>query len=46
MVKKMSIEKIVENQLVNLSDKKGVFIDGYPRDIYQAKMFEEKVCLK
>lgn len=44
MVKKMSIEKIVENQLVNLSEKKGVIIDGYPRDIYQAKMFEEKVC--
>lgn len=44
MVKKPSIEAIIENQLFNLSDKKGIIIDGYPRDIYQAKTFEEKVC--
>lgn len=44
MVKKPSIEKLVENQLANLSDKKGIIIDGYPRDINQVKVFEEKVC--
>lgn len=44
MVKKQSVEKIIENQLIRLSEKKGIIIDGYPRDIHQAKVFEEKVC--
>lgn len=44
MVKKPSIEKLIENHLVSLSDKKGIIIDGYPRDINQVKVFEEKVC--
>lgn len=45
MVKKQSIERILENQLINNSDKKGIIIDGYPRDIAQVKLFEEKVLV-
>lgn len=45
MVKKQSIEKILETNLINISDKKGIIIDGYPRDINQVRGFEEKVYL-
>lgn len=44
MIKKQSIDKIIETHLVNLSEKKGILIDGYPRDLGQVKHFEEKVC--
>ncbi|XP_055295783.1 adenylate kinase isoenzyme 5 [Sitodiplosis mosellana] len=42
MINKQSIQKILETHLVNLSDKKGIIIDGYPRDIKQVSDFEEK----
>lgn len=43
MVAKNSIDKLIENQLLQLSDRKGVIIDGYPRDVQQVKDFELKV---
>lgn len=43
MINKQSIQKILETHLVNLSDRKGIIIDGYPRDIKQVTDFEEKV---
>lgn len=43
MVAKHSIDKLIENQLLQLSDRKGVLIDGYPRDVQQVKDFEMKV---
>lgn len=43
MVSKASIEKLIESQLLQLSDKKGIIIDGYPRDMTQAKEFQDKV---
>lgn len=43
MVPKKSIDKLIENQLLLLSDKKGIIIDGYPRDMNQVKDFEVKV---
>lgn len=43
MVSKKSIDKLIENQLLLLSDKKGIIIDGYPRDMNQVKDFEVKV---
>ncbi|KAJ6645882.1 Adenylate kinase isoenzyme 5 [Pseudolycoriella hygida] len=42
MVAKKSIDKLIENQLLLLSDKKGIIIDGYPRDMNQVKDFEVK----
>lgn len=45
MINKQSIQKILETHLVNLSDKKGIIIDGYPRDIKQVTDFEEKVFI-
>lgn len=43
MITKQSIQKILQTHLVNLSEKKGIIIDGYPRDIKQVTEFEEKV---
>lgn len=43
MVAKNTIEKLFENQILQLRDKKGIIIDGYPRDIEQIKDFEKKV---
>ncbi|XP_029727310.2 adenylate kinase isoenzyme 5 isoform X1 [Aedes albopictus] len=42
MVPKKSIEQLIENQLAQLSDKRGVIIDGYPRDMQQVRDFEQK----
>lgn len=44
MIKKQSIDKIMETHLINLAGKKGIIIDGYPRNLKQVKDFEEKVC--
>ncbi|XP_055589082.1 adenylate kinase isoenzyme 5 [Uranotaenia lowii] len=42
MVPKKSLEKLLENQLGQLADRKGVIIDGYPRDMEQVREFERK----
>lgn len=44
LVKRSSIAHILEAHLASLSDRKGIIIDGYPRDVQQVKDFEEKVC--
>lgn len=44
MISKKSIDKLIEQQLQLLSHKKGILIDGYPRDVAQVKDFEDKVC--
>lgn len=43
MIKKQSINRIIETHLVNLADKNGIIIDGYPRDLQQVMDFEAKV---
>lgn len=43
MVKKESIDRIIETHLVSLSNKKGIIIDGFPRNLKQVHDFEEKV---
>lgn len=43
MINKSSIQKILQTHLINLSGKKGIIIDGYPRDMKQVTDFEEKV---
>ncbi|XP_063700619.1 adenylate kinase isoenzyme 5 [Culicoides brevitarsis] len=42
MVKKYTLDKLIEKQLKYLSGKIGVIIDGYPRDITQANYFESR----
>lgn len=43
MIKRQSIDRIIETHLVHLADKKGIIIDGYPRDLKQVMDFEAKV---
>ncbi len=43
MVNKESIEKLLDKNILQLRNKKGIIIDGYPRDINQVQDFEEKV---
>lgn len=45
MVTKSSLEKLIETSLLQMMDKKGVVIDGYPRDMNQVRFFEEKVTI-
>lgn len=43
MVSKRTLDKLIETQLAQLTDKVGIIIDGYPRDVDQASSFESKV---
>lgn len=43
MVPERSLEKLIESQIQLLMGKKGIIIDGYPRDVEQIKEFENKV---
>jgi adenylate kinase family enzyme len=43
MVAKDSLDKILHNNLLQLVNKKGIIIDGYPRDMNQIHDFVEKV---
>lgn len=45
MIQNQSVAKIMETHLNNLRDKKGIIIDGYPRDFDQVHDFEKKVCV-
>lgn len=45
LVTKSSLEKLIETSLLQMMDKKGVVIDGYPRDMNQVRFFEEKVTI-
>ncbi|XP_055641967.1 uncharacterized protein LOC129778854 isoform X2 [Toxorhynchites rutilus septentrionalis] len=42
MVPKKSLDRLIENHLAQLSEKRGIIIDGYPRDMIQVGDFEEK----
>ncbi|ETN62884.1 hypothetical protein AND_005412 [Anopheles darlingi] len=43
MVPKKSLNGLIENQLLQLGDRRGIIIDGYPRDMEQVADFERKV---
>lgn len=43
MVNEESLEKLLHSNILQNSNKKGIIIDGYPRDINQVNHFEEKV---
>lgn len=43
MIAKSSIDKILETHFALLRNKKGIVLDGFPRDIKQVRDFEEKV---
>ena len=45
MVSKKFLERLIEKQLLQLADKKGIIIDGYPRNTEQIKEFENKVII-
>ena len=43
MASKESLDKMISNNLLQLINKKGVIIDGFPRDMNQILNFQEKV---
>ncbi|XP_050077269.1 uncharacterized protein LOC126564310 [Anopheles maculipalpis] len=42
MVPKKSLDALIQGQLMQLADRRGVIIDGYPRDMEQVADFERK----
>ncbi|XP_052897678.1 uncharacterized protein LOC128304524 [Anopheles moucheti] len=42
MVPKKSLDALIQGQLMQLAEKRGVIIDGYPRDMEQVADFERK----
>ncbi|XP_058123815.1 uncharacterized protein LOC131281586 [Anopheles ziemanni] len=42
MVPKKSLDALIASQLTQLADKRGIIIDGFPRDIDQVSDFERK----
>lgn len=45
MVEKESLDRIIHNNLLQLVNKRGIIIDGYPRMMKQMKDFQEKVSI-
>lgn len=45
MVSKDTLEKLIENNLKQLMDRRGIIIDGYPRHMDQVQEFEDKVII-
>lgn len=43
MVVKESLDKIIHTNIMQLANKKGIIIDGFPRDMSQIRDFYEKV---
>lgn len=43
MVTKESLDKMIHSNLLQLINKKGIIIDGFPRDMTQILDFQEKV---
>jgi adenylate kinase family enzyme len=43
MVSKESLDKMLHTNLLQLINKKGIIIDGFPRDMDQILNFQEKV---
>ena len=46
MVPEKSIHLILETNLKQFSDKTGIIIDGFPRNMQQVKYFEDKVGVR
>ncbi|XP_055678396.1 adenylate kinase isoenzyme 5 isoform X2 [Lutzomyia longipalpis] len=42
LVSNTIIERLLQDNFVKLRDKKGILVDGYPRDLEQLSSFEEK----
>lgn len=45
MVEKETLDRIIHNNLLQLVNKGGIIIDGYPRHMKQMKDFQEKVSI-
>jgi adenylate kinase family enzyme len=45
MVSKESLDKMIHRNLLQLINKKGVIIDGFPRDMAQILDFQETVSM-
>jgi adenylate kinase family enzyme len=45
MVSKDSLAKIIHANILQMMNKKGIIIDGYPRDLNQVYDFEKKVWI-
>lgn len=45
MVSKESLDKLIHTNLLQLINKKGVIIDGFPRDMNQMLDFQDKVSV-
>lgn len=43
LVSKDTLEKLIETNLIQLMDRRGIIIDGYPRHMDQVQEFEDKV---
>ena len=43
LVAKESLDKILHSNILQLSNKKGIVIDGFPRDMSQIEEFQDKV---
>lgn len=43
MVTKDSLDKLIHSNVLQLLNKKGIIIDGFPRDMNQIRDFEDKV---
>lgn len=43
MVSKESLDKLLNSNIMQLVNKKGIIIDGFPRDMSQIQHFQEKV---
>lgn len=46
MVSKQSLAKLIHNNILQVMNKKGIIIDGYPRDMNQLHEFEDKVRIR
>lgn len=43
MVKRATVARILEGHLATMNNKRGIIVDGYPRDVHQISDFEQKV---
>lgn len=43
MVTKASLDKLIQSNILQLMNKRGIIIDGFPRDMVQIEEFQDKV---
>lgn len=46
MVSRESLEKLIHSNILQMMNKKGIIIDGYPREMNQILDFQDKVKIK